>query len=288
MWRQLPLIDPATSSRTKGEWPRPVDRWIVSTTRTRATPHGLSSMSSRRQTQGLRGARERSHHLTAPWRIHAHCFVRGSTSPTDGVRDTPHIITAVSTRSRGGCSLLVLSHAFGRAWILRVRPERTHYIVPQHDVLPVVRVRDGVVRIVRSNTKDGHVRKRHVQECEVKSRMVKCSQRAAEDEEEDARERMYVHEVVRDQKDGEQVVVLAKEEFEGMHVDRVCVAASGHNLPVVMLVNVGVHKAVMQRSVEWRVESIVDNEAGRHCEASIGHGELVEPPEDAWTACHEL
>ena len=59
------------------------------------------------------------------------------------------------------CALL--AEALDRAGVLWVQPEGAHHPVPEHDVLPVVGVGDGVVRVVRSHPEDRHLGARQVQ-----------------------------------------------------------------------------------------------------------------------------
>ena len=70
------------------------------------------------------------------------------------------------------------------------------------------------------------------------------------------------------------VVVLSEDKLERMHVDRVGVAAGGHDLTVVVLVDVGVDRAVVEQTVEGRVEKVVDDEEERQRGARVGEREL--------------
>ena len=80
---------------------------------------------------------------------------------------------------------------------------------------------------------------------------------------------MHGHNEARRQVDGEDMVVFTKDELDGVHVDRVSVAPRGHNLPVVMLVYVAVHGAVVECPVKRRVKEVVHDEKNRQRDARV-------------------
>ena len=84
------------------------------------------------------------------------------------------------------------------------------------------------------------------------------------------------------------VVVLSEDKLERMHVDRVGVAAGGHDLTVVVLVDVGVNRAVVEQTVEGRVEEVVDDEEERQRGARVGERELRQLPRHVAAARHVL
>jgi hypothetical protein len=92
-------------------------------------------------------------------------------------------------------------------------------MVPEHNVLPIVALRDAVVNImdfgiVQSHTKEG--------DDAVVPSMVESGQDGANDEKDDGRGGVKLHaQRPTIQKARKDVIVLAKEEFHGMDVDGV-------------------------------------------------------------------
>ena len=172
--------------------------------------------------------------------------------------------------------------------VVRVRLERTHDVIPQHDVLPIICVWYGMMRVVCAYREDGYGCEGDVQRRNIEPRVVEGGEAAPHDEEEDARDGVDGNQEPRREVDGEDVVVLAQYELERMYVDGIGIATCGHNLPVMMLVHVRVHGAVMERAVEGRVEEIVHDEKGGQRDASIGKGDLVKTPLHIWAGRHEL
>ena len=153
-------------------------------------------------------------------------------------------------------------------------PEGAHDPIPQHDVLPIVGVGNGMVGVVRAHAEDGDVCERNAQEGAVKPCVVQRGESATKEEEEHAGDRVYLQHVTRDEEDGPDMVVLAHNEFEGVHVDCVRVATGGYHLSVVMLVHVRIHAAVVQRPVEGRVEQVIDDEEAGQCEERVPYCHL--------------
>ena len=156
-----------------------------------------------------------------------------------------------------------------RGRVLWVRLEGPHDVIPKHDVLTVVCVGNGMVRIVRADSEDRHGGEGQVQRRDVEPRVIERSECAADNKEQHARYSMHGHNEARRQVDGEDMVVFTKDELDGVHVDRVSVAPRGHNLPVVMLVYEAVHRAVVECPVKRRVEEVVHDEKNRQRDARV-------------------
>ena len=135
-----------------------------------------------------------------------------------------------------------------------------HDVIPQLDVLPIICVWYGMMRVVCAYREDGYGCEGDVQRRNIEPRVVEGGGAATHNEEEDARDGVDGNQEPRREVDGEDVVVLAQYELERMYVDGIGIATCGHNLPVMMLVHVRVHRAVMERAVEGRVEEIVHDE----------------------------
>lgn len=98
-------------------------------------------------------------------------------------------------------------------------PEATEQVVPEHNVLPIVALRDAVVNIVDFGIVQCHAKEGN--DAVVPS-VVESGQDGANDEKDDGRGGVKLHaQRPTIQKARKDVIVLAKEEFHGMDVDGV-------------------------------------------------------------------
>eukprot|EP00315_Gephyrocapsa_oceanica_P015459 CAMPEP_0185355826 /NCGR_PEP_ID=MMETSP1364-20130426/6284_1 /TAXON_ID=38817 /ORGANISM="Gephyrocapsa oceanica, Strain RCC1303" /LENGTH=370 /DNA_ID=CAMNT_0027955689 /DNA_START=164 /DNA_END=1274 /DNA_ORIENTATION=+ len=205
---------------------------------------------------------------------------------TQGARRPRVPVRGIASR-RAGRHLRLAAPLLDRARVLRVQAVGAHQKVEQHDVLAVVRVWDGVVRVVRPHAEDGDLSERQPQRREVDARVVEGGESAAEDEEEDAGEGVHGH-GARDEVEGEEVVVLTRDELERVDVDGVRVTACWHQLPVVVLVHVRVDRAVVQCAVEDGVKGVIHQEEGGEGEEDARRRELCRLPQHTLARRHEL
>lgn len=95
-------------------------------------------------------------------------------------------------------------------------------------------------------------------DADVKAGVVERSQKPASHNEHSCRDHMYGNHKLGYKADGEKVVVLSAEELEGVNIYGVRVASSGSLLSVVVLMDVFIQSAQVQRSVEYGVEEVID------------------------------
>lgn len=109
-------------------------------------------------------------------------------------------------------------------------------------------------------------------DADVEAGVVERSQKSTSHNEHSCRDHMHRNQKLGNEVDGEKVVVLSAEEFKGVDIYGVRVASSGSLLPVVVLVDVLVQSAQVQRSVEYGVEEVID-----YIEGNKGTNTVCEP-----------
>ncbi len=137
---------------------------------------------------------------------------------------------------------------------LWVRLERAKDVVPEHEILPVVRLGEPMVHIViphfiQSTTPPG---RRH-----VKPRVIQRRQKPSQNDEHQRGVDMDRDHKPGHQPQGKQMIVLSDQKFNGVDVDGIYVTATWSLLTVVVFVDVFINTPMMQAPMKQRVKQIV-------------------------------